>query len=241
MAKKETKPSKKADKAGKEVKKSKKTEVAVKAKAKAKEAGKKKAEGKNLSPLEKARLARAANKDGKGKAKAKKKNALPIFKAPDDFKPYFATILFKTEKDGLLGNAIKMTRFQGRYDPEADEKKKFDMMSYDSKTVLGVLARFSMTTFATNAAKRLPANAVFHALIRVNKKAADGSLAVGFKGLSQVVKNDKGRVKLSEFDKKDPIYRKFRKASRILPAAFKDTVLPPKRSRGKNVKEADDE
>lgn len=211
-------------------------------KASSKKAGKSaKGSDKDLSPLEKARLARAAGK-GKAGGKAKKKNALPVFKAPEDFKPHFVTVLMKVEKDGLLSSSAKMTRYQGRYDPNADDKKKFDVATYDQKTVQGVLSRFSMTTFATNAAKRLPAGAVFQALLRVNRKSADGSLSVLFKGLEKAEKSQKtGRIKMVELDKKDPIYRKFRKAARILPAAFKEVLMPPKRTRGANKKEQDDE
>lgn len=187
-----------------------------------------------MSPLEKARLARASGKGGK----AKKKNALPTFKAPEDFKPHFVTVLMKVEKDGLLSSSAKMTRYQGRYDPDAEDKKKFDVATYDQKTVQGVLSRFSMTTFATNAAKRLPAGAVFQALLRVNRKSADGSLSVLFKGLEQAQKSAKtGRVKMVALDKTDPVYRKFRKAARILPPAFKEVLMPPKRTRGANKKE----
>lgn len=200
-----------------------------------------------LTGLEKLKAKRAAEKaeakkTGKKPAK-KKKTALPTFKAPEDFKPHFVTVMMKTEKDGLLSNAIRMTRYQGRYDPEADDKKKFDVGTYDQKTVQGVLSRFSMTTFATNAAKRLPAGTVFQALLRVNRKSADGSISIIFKGLAQMEKNKKGRIVANDLDKKDPIYRKFRKATRILPAAFKEVLMPPKRTRGANKAkdESDDE
>lgn len=216
-------------------KKDQKSEKSSKA-AKAGKSSKKAAGDKDLSPLEKARLARAS---GKG-SKAKKKNALPTFKAPEDFKPHFVTILMKVEKDGLLSSSARMTRYQGRYDPDADDKKKFDVATYDQKTVQGVLSRFSMTTFVTNVAKRLPAGAVFQALLRVNRKSADGSISVLFKSLEQAQKSKKtGRVKMVALDKTDPVYRKFRKAARILPAAFKEVLMPPKRTRGQN-KKADD-
>jgi hypothetical protein len=201
---------------------------------------KKKADGKDLTPLEKARLARAS---GKGKAKSKKKNALPIFKAPEDFKPHFLEVLIKTDKDGLLSNAIKATRYQGRYDPQADDKKKADLGSYDPATLLGILSRLSMTTFVTNVTKRLPANKTYKILMRVNKKSADDSISVAIKTISVAEKSKKtGRVKAVEMDKKDPEYRKIRKASRILPAAFKNVLMPPKRVRGTKVKkEAEDD
>lgn len=199
-----------------------------------------KAEGKALSPLEKARLAKAKT-GGKGKA-PKKKNALPLFKAPEDFKPHFMTVLMKVEKDGLLSSSTKMTRYNGRYDPEADEKKKFDVGTYDPKTVQGVLARFAMVTFITNVAKRLPVGAVYQVLLRINRKSADGSLSVLFKGMEVAEKSAKtGRTKLKAMDKTDPVYRRFRKAARILPPAFKEVLMPPKRERGANKKKADDE
>lgn len=194
-----------------------------------------------LSPLEKARLAKAKGGKSESKKPARKKTVLPLFKAPEDFKPHFLAVLMKVEKDGLLSSAIRVTRYNGRYDPEADEKKKFDVGTYDPKTVQGILSRFSMVTYATNVAKRLPSGAVFQALLRVNKKKDGGVISVLFKGLDQAVKNDKGRVKLKAFDKKDPTYRKFRKAVRILPSAFKEVLQPPKRVRGANKKDSDDE
>lgn len=227
--------------AKKETPKAKKSSNDKSAKAKSKSPEGKKAEGKGLSPLEKARLAKAKT-GGKGKPAAKKKNALPLFKAPEDFKPHFMTVLMKVEKDGLLSSSAKMTRYNGRYDPEADEKKKFDVATYDPKTCTGVLSRFAMVTFITNVAKRLPAGAVYQVLLRVNRKSADGSLSVLFKGMEIAEKSAKtGRTKLKAMDKTDPVYRRFRKAARILPSAFKEVLMPPKRTRGANKKEQDDE
>jgi hypothetical protein len=210
----------------------------VKADKKAKSKGEK--GEKELSPLEKARIAKASGKGGKAKAKSKRK-PLPLFKAPEDFKPAFFTVMMRVEKDGLLGSGIRMTRFQGRYDPEADEKKKFDVAAYDMKTVIGVQARFAAVTFINNAEKRI-APGVYQVLLRVNRKSADGSLSVLFKGMGIMEKNKKGRVVLNDMDKTDPVYRRFRKAARLLPAAFKEMVMPPKRTRGANKKsEGDDE
>lgn len=190
----------------------------------------------DMTPLEKARAARAA---GKGAAKPKKKNALPTFKAPEEFKPHFLEIVVKTEKDGLLSNQIKATRYQGRYDPEADDKKKTDLGSYDPVTLTGIHSRLSMTTYVTNPTKRLPANTTFKLLVRVNRKSADGTISVGFKNVWEGRKIEKAgkptKIKAVELDKKDPNYRKFRKSSRILPAAFKNVLMPPKKVRGKRV------
>lgn len=237
MAKKEQKSDKASKSSSKEVKKIKKAvEESKKSKPSSDEKGKK------LTPLEKARLAKAKGGKADGKKPAKKKNALPLFKAPEDFKPHFMTVLLKVEKDGLLSSAIKATRYQGRYDPDADDKKKFDVGTYDPKTVQGVLSRFSMVTYVTNVAKRLTPGAIFQILLRVNRKSADGSISVLFKGVEQAVKSEKtGRTKLKALDKKDPDYRRFRKATRILPSAFKEVLMPPKRTRGANKKDDSDD
>lgn len=197
---------------------------------------------KDLTPLEKARIAKANGTGGKGKSKAKAKKLLPLFKAPEDFKPHFLEVLVKTEKDGLLSNLIKATRYVGRYDPQAPDKKKIDLGSYDPTTLIGLISRLSMTTYTSNVAKRLPANTTYKILLRVNRKSKDGSLSIAFKMISVGVKSAKtGRIKAVELDKKDPQYRLFRKCSRILPAAFKTVLMPPKKVRGAKVKVEDDE
>jgi hypothetical protein len=183
-------------------------------------------------------LARASGKGGK----AKKKKAIPAWKAPEDFKPFFLEVLVKTDKDGLLANIIKATRYQGRYDPQAPDKKKFDMASYDMPTTLGLLSRLSMTTYVTNVTKRLPANTQYKILLRITKKSKDGTLGAAFKEISVGKKSEKtGRVKAVALDKKDPQYRLFRKSNRILPGAFKDVLMPPKKVRGVAKKKGEDD
>lgn len=193
----------------------------------------------------KASNAKLAGGTVKGKAKpaAKKtgRAALPIFKAPADFKPFFLEVFLRTEKDGLLSSMIKATRYQGRYDPEAEDKKKADLGSYDQPTLMGILSRFSGVTYGTNMTRRLPPNTTYRALLRVNKKAADDSLSVLFKGVAVGAKNGKGRVVYDDLEKQDPNYRKLRKASRLLPAAFKAVLMPPKKVRGKKVEAEEDE
>ena len=210
-----------------------------------------------MTPLEKARLARAANKANPKSAKAKSASkSNPTFEAPADFTSHFLEVSVRTEKDGLLASQIKATRYQGRYDPNAEDKKKADLGSYDMQTLIGIQARFSAVTFKTTndkkyptevkgrtevkGAMRLPANTSFKILLRVNRKAADGTLSVLIKNIQQGVKNAKGRVVALDLDKKDPVYRAFRKVSRFMPAAFKNVLQPPKRTRGKKV-EADEE
>jgi hypothetical protein len=211
----------------------------------------------DMTPLEKARAARAAGGGVKKKATAKPaRKPLPTFDAPADFKSHFLEVSLRTEKDGLLASQIKATRYQGRFDPNAEDKKKADLGGYDWATLIGIQARFAAVTFkATNdkkypaevkgrtevkGAMRLPANTSFKILLRVNRKAADGTISVLIKNIQQGVKNAKGRITAIDLDKKDPVYRAFRKAGRILPAAFKAVLMPPKRTRGKKD-EADDE
>lgn len=236
-----------------------------------------KASGKTLTPLEKARLARAAGKKG-GKAAPKKGNrpAQVTWQAPADFKPFFLEVAVKTEPDGLLGNAIKAVRYVGRYDPQAEDKKKFDLGAYDTPTLIGIQSRIAGKTFKTNPTRlmpsgvkernvtekvtnkntgetrdkltygsgyRLPANTAFYILLRIGRRTADNVLTVGLKHIQQTVKLEKNGVKKvvkRDLDKKDPAYRLIMGAKRFLPAAFKDVLLPPKRTRGANKKKDED-
>src|SRR5271156_4380783 len=71
---------------------------------------------KDMTPLEKARAARAAGGGVKKKATAKPaRKPLPTFDAPADFKSHFLEVSLRTEKDGLLASQIKATRYQGRF------------------------------------------------------------------------------------------------------------------------------
>jgi len=225
--------------------------------------------GKVLTPLEKARLARAKGGAAK-KTKAKAKPGTFLFDAPSDFKPFFLEVTVRTEKDGLLGNQIRAIRYVGRYDPQAEDKKKFDISAYDTKTLVGLQARLAQVTFKTNALKFYPAsikercakvkfknkegeakekaafgaafrltpNTTFRILFRIGKKAADNSITVGTKAVSQVVVVNSVK-KLKALDKVDPVYKAFVKARRFMSAAFKDVLLPPKRTRGANKKAED--
>jgi hypothetical protein len=210
---------------------------------------------KDLTPLEKARLAKG--KGGKSAKAGKSKKKGPTWKAPEEFKPHFLEVSVKTDKDGLFSTSISGTRYQGSYNPEAEDKKKFAMESYDPDTLRGILARISAVTYKSNVEKRypdeiknrvkvkgsmrLPANTHFKLVMRVAKKAADDSLTVAFKHIMQGVKSEKtGRIKAIELDKKDPVYRSIRKSKNILPAAFKEVKTPPKKTR-KSKKDDSDE
>ncbi len=102
-----------------------------------------------------------AKKTGTARAAggAKKPGLRPgqfVFQAPADFKPHFLEVLVRTEKDGLLSHQIKATRYVGKYNPQAEDKKKFDLGAYDSKTLIGIMARLSAKTFKTNGQKIMP-------------------------------------------------------------------------------------
>lgn len=193
-----------------------------------------------------------------GTAAKSKKKPLPTFKAPADFKPHFLLLQLKTEADGLIATQIKATRYQGRFDRDADDKKKADLGSYDPATLAGIAARIGGVTYkATNdkkfpqdpkkrqdfkGAARLPAKAVFQVLLRVGKKSADQSLTASVKQIWQAVMSEKtGKLKLVELDKKDVCYRAIRKSSRILPAAFANVQMPPKRTRGSRKSDESDD
>lgn len=62
----------------------------------------------------------------------------------------------RTEKDGLVGSAIKAIRYVGRYDPQAEDKKKFDISAYDVPTLIGIQSRLAAVLFKTNPLKLYP-------------------------------------------------------------------------------------
>ncbi|MGE8451118.1 MAG: hypothetical protein ACN6OP_10965 [Pseudomonadales bacterium] len=231
------------DKTEVKAKKKSKEEPEVKAKKKAK-AGKEEAAAGKKKPFG----GKGFPKKGSGAGKPKKKTKIPTWKAPQDFKTGFVVEwTFETEKDGMPGNRIRAIRFKGKYDPKADDKKKFDMMTYDVKTVLGIQARMSLTQFhatgkitSKGARTRLEPNTIYRALIRVGKKKADDTLTARVTTVLKGVEK-KGKIKMVELDKKDVDYRKIRKANRYLPAAFRQVAALPERSRRKREDANDDE
>lgn len=163
-------------------------------------------------------------------ARAKTKAARPAkitFAAPEDMKPCFLELMFRTMEDGLLGPSFKAIRIKGNWtNPEA---RRFDMLAYDAKTVAALMARIGARTFAAGAAKRLPANTAYRLVIRVGKRAADGTILSSIKSLAKQVKSVKtGKALWKEMsDEKDPVRRKLRSIARFLPGAFVNIQLPP--------------
>lgn len=214
------------------------------------------------APAKKAPFGRTAGTAAKKTSAARKKTPLPTFAAPADFKPHFVLVSFMTDRDGLMGASVKAVRYNGRFDREAPDNKKFDMMEYDPQTVVGIAARLGAVTFKTSierlmpidgkdrvglkGSNRLPKQAVFEALIRVAKRSADGTLTAGVRQVFQVVKktNSKSGKTVQrpvELDKTDVASRLIRRVNRILPAAFKNVQMPPKRTRGSRKAEETEE
>lgn len=170
------------------------------------------------------------------KSSAKKKPAKITFKAPSDMKPCFVELMFKTQADGLIGPQFKAIRVKGNWtNPEA---KRFDMMTYDAPTVVAIIARVAARTFAAGVAKRLPANTAYRLVIRAGKRAADNTLMGGIKSTAVLAKSEKtGKSRWKELtDKTDPVRRKLRSISRLIPGAFVNMQLPPS---GRQKKEID--
>lgn len=198
-----------------------------------KKAVKKAAPG-GMSPLEKARLARA---NGTAPKKPAKKIAFTsnadgkaTFAAPGDFKACFYEVTFKTEADGLLGSKITATRIQGSYE-KAPEKNRRPVHKFDPRTLMGIAARIGAATFISKPESRLPANSIFVVLYRVGVNSATGDVRVGIKSIkANMTKNSVTRQ--VELDKAHPIYRRIRRSTRYLPGAFLTAIQPPKLGRG---------
>jgi hypothetical protein len=158
------------------------------------------------------------------------------FDAPSDMKPCFIELSFKTQEDGLLGPSFKAFRIKGLWtNPEAI---RFDMLEYDARTVASLMARLGARTFATNALRRLPPDTAFRLVIRVGKRAADGSILASVKSIAKLTETKSGKKQWKELaDKTDPIRRKLRSVTRFLAGAFVAIQLPPSKRKKKETEE----
>lgn len=175
-------------------------------------------EKKGLSPLEKARLAKKSGKGGDKKKAGKKKAAL-VFKAPEEFKPFFFRAAARIGKDGFVSD-IKVTRVKGSLTNE--NAKTVDMATHDPLTMMRFATRYGTGTFASNAAKRLPAGQLIRFTGRVSVQSATGSLRVGLKDFKLV---DPATKKAKSIDSKSSkelaaVYRLARKPAKFLAPAF---------------------
>lgn len=183
-----------------------------KAKAKAKESKKsKKSADAEEAPKKKGFPPK--KEGGKSKPKAKKK-PLAVFKAPEDFKPFFAKVNVKIDKDGIIGD-LQVTRIKGS--PTNENAKTVDMAMWDPDTLRRFTARYCGLAFIKSAKKRLTGPAMAQLIMRVGSKKDTGGLTVRFKDIKFKMKDDK-KAKL--LDKKDPVYRALRKPARESGGAF---------------------
>ncbi len=166
---------------------------------------------KELTPLEKARIARAS---GKGKKKKAGKKAGHTFKAPEEVKSFFLNLQVKIDKDGIVGD-MKATRIKGS--PTNENAKKVDLGLHDPDTLRRLTARYCGKAFIGNESKRLPGNSLASLLMRVSISSADKTIKCSFKD----IKFKEGKEgKLKKLDKKDAKYRNLRKPARFLASAF---------------------
>ena len=156
-------------------------------------------------------------------------------------KPMFVYLTVRTGEDGLLSNYCKLKLHCNTEKNQCvamlqSEAKVFDdkfAYFYDNindpepaeAVASTLLQRFSMTTFSTNPARRLPKNTTFGLYLRVAVARADQSIRVS---LRKLVSGGK------ELTREDAAYRMFRKAIKLLPVAFARVVF----ERGEKVQTA---
>jgi hypothetical protein len=171
---------------------------------------KSKGEAKELTPLQKAHLAR---KNGTAKKKPKKK-AGPVFKAPEGTKPFFVEAILMFDKDGLFTD-MSATRIKGNAkNPDA---KRVDLAAWDPTTHRRMAIRFAGASFVRNEGKRLAAGSQAKALFRIAIARDTGAVKVGLKEVKYREGKD-GKAKT--LDKKNPVYRAIRKPVKFMAAAF---------------------
>ena len=181
-----------------------------------------------------------ARKAGAAAGPARPRPPKITFPAPSDMKSCFVEFMFRTQADGLIGPSFKAVRVKGNWTNEA--AKRFDMMEYDAPTVAAIISRIAARTFATNAARRLPANTAFKVVIRAGLRKADDTILSGIKSIAKQVKLKSGKSTWKELvDKTDPVYRKIRSCGRFLPGAFVNMQLPPSTRRSKKGDDEADE
>lgn len=186
---------------------------ADKAKAKAKESKKVKKSVKEEEPAPKKKGFPPKKTDGKAKPKAKKK-PLPTFKAPADFKAFFAKVNVKIAKDGIIDD-VQVIRIKGS--PTNENAKTVDLGLWDPETLRRFAIRYAGAAFIKSDKKRIAGPAGAQLLMRVGANKETGALKVSFKNIKFKLKDDK-KAKL--LDKKDPVYRALRKPARLVPGAF---------------------
>lgn len=165
---------------------------------------------KELSPLEKARLARAAG-GGATKKKAKKKKI--EFKAPEGEKPFFVRVGIAFDRDGLITD-MSATRVKGN--PQNENSKTVSLAEWDPDTLRRLSTRYAGPLFVRNEQKRLGAKSQAQLLIRVAINRETRFIKVSLKSAKFKVEDKKAKT----LEKKDPVYRALRKPMAFLAPAF---------------------
>lgn len=164
---------------------------------------------KELSPLEKARLARAAGGGSKKKAKKKKIE----FKAPEGEKPFFLRVGIAFDRDGLITD-MSATRVKGN--PDNENSKSVSLADWDPNTLRRLATRYAGPAFIRNEQKRLGAKAQAQLLVRVAINRETRFIKVSLKTAKFKVEDKKAKT----LEKKDPVYRALRKPMAFLAPAF---------------------
>lgn len=149
-----------------------------------------------------------------GAAKKSKKKPMPIFKAPEDFKPFFSRVSVKIDKDGIISD-VGMIRLKGS--PTNENAKTVNMALLDPDTLRRFASRYCAVAFVRSDKKRLPGSSVAQMILRVSMNKETRAIKCSCKDIRFKEGKD-GKVKA--LDKKDPKYRVLRKPMRFIPAAF---------------------
>ena len=164
---------------------------------------------KELSPLEKARLARATGGGSKKKAKKKKIE----FKAPEGEKPFFVRVGIAFDRDGLLTD-MSATRVKGN--PQNENSKTVSLAEWDPDTLRRLSTRYAGPLFIRNEQKRLGAKSQAQLLLRVAINRETRFIKVSLKSAKFKTEDKKPKT----LDKKNPVYRALRKPMAFLAPAF---------------------
>lgn len=163
-----------------------------------------------------------------------------LWKAPGDYKRSLYEVDFVTEKDGLLGSKIRAQKIDGTYD-KAPENKRRMLTTFDTPTMVGIVARLGAAIYHSNPDKRLPPNTMFRVLYGVGVKSDNNALTANIKAIWIGEKKATGRMVQVELDRKDPMFRLIRKSTKFITGAFADARQIPKPVRGKARQDDDGE
>ena len=182
-----------------------------------------------------------------GKIKLNEKNLIVCSPVNADLKPAWYEIRVTTEADGMLGSKIQGRRYVGAIEADKDERKVFDMNEYEPEILRGIQARLAAVTFhATGkvSSKGVPSRLqpkteyILHCRVAVTK---ENTLKASVNKVFVEQANKKGKVVLTELDKKDYQVRKLRKVNKYLAIAFREAQMPPKPERKSRRVQAEDE